>query len=59
MSAHVGLVASTREAKSTNLGVSRFGQSGDLARVHDFHQIDVEQIGVERVVRAALDFVDS
>jgi len=40
-------------SESVHLGVSRFGQSGDLASVYEYHQIDAES-----VVRASLDLVD-
>jgi pyruvate dehydrogenase E1 component len=37
----------------TPLGVTRFGQSGDLAEVYEHHEIDAETI-----VGAALDLLD-
>lgn len=38
---------------ATHLGVSRFGQSGDLSTVYRYHQVDADAI-----VGAALDLVD-
>jgi len=48
----LAFLANLRNAPVTNLGVSRFGQSGDLRSVYEYHQIDVES-----AVRAALDLV--
>ena len=39
--------------RGTSLGVTRFGQSGDLADVYRYHGIDADSI-----VRAALDVLD-
>ena len=41
------------QIQSISLGVSRFGQSGDLADVYRYHGIDADSI-----VRAALDVLD-
>jgi pyruvate dehydrogenase E1 component len=49
----LAFLAAVHGVPSTNLGVTRFGQSGDVAEVYRYHQIDVETI-----VGSALDLVD-
>jgi pyruvate dehydrogenase E1 component len=49
----LAFLATVHGVPSTNLGVTRFGQSGDVADVYRYHQIDVESI-----VGTALDLVD-
>ena len=46
-------LASVNAVPLTPLGVSRFGQSGDLEDVYRHHEIDAET-----VVGAALDLLD-
>ena len=46
----LAFLAAVHGVRSSNLGVSRFGQSGDIPDVHRYHQIDVDSI-----VRAAID----
>jgi pyruvate dehydrogenase E1 component len=46
----LAFLAGIRGVRAAHLGVSRFGQSGDLAAVHRHHGIDADA-----VVRAALD----
>ncbi|WP_214407486.1 transketolase-like TK C-terminal-containing protein [Pseudonocardia lacus] len=48
----LAFLAGVNGVRSAHLGVSRFGQSGDLAAVHRHHGIDADS-----VVRAALDVV--
>jgi pyruvate dehydrogenase E1 component len=48
----LAFLASVNQVKSRNLGVSRFGQAGDLEDVYRYHSIDVDSI-----VRATLDVV--
>jgi pyruvate dehydrogenase E1 component len=49
----LAFMATIRQVPAAHLGVSRFGQSGDLESVYRYHQIDVDTI-----VCAALDLVD-
>jgi pyruvate dehydrogenase E1 component len=49
----LAFLPSVRCVPATHLGVSRFGQSGDLDSVYRHHQIDTETI-----IGAALDLVD-
>lgn len=46
----LAFLASINRVPSRNLGVSKFGQSGDLQSVYNYHGIDTDSI-----VRAALD----
>lgn len=48
----LAFLASVHHVKSRNLGVSKFGQSGDLESVYKYHGIDEDSI-----VRATLDIV--
>jgi pyruvate dehydrogenase E1 component len=48
----LAFLAGINRVKSRNLGVSRFGQAGDLESVHRYHGIDVDAI-----VRTALDMM--
>jgi pyruvate dehydrogenase E1 component len=48
----VAFLAGINQVRSTHLGVSRFGQSGDLASVYRHHGLDAENI-----VGAALDLL--
>jgi pyruvate dehydrogenase E1 component len=48
----LAFLAGINGVRAAHLGVSRFGQSGDLAAVHRHHGIDTDS-----VVRAALDVV--
>jgi pyruvate dehydrogenase complex dehydrogenase (E1) component len=43
---------------AAHLGVSTFGQSGDLASVYRYHGIDAAAIVAAAIVAAALDLVD-
>lgn len=49
----LSFLATINQVPSCHLGVSRFGQSGDLASAYSYHGIDVDSI-----VRAVLDLVD-
>jgi pyruvate dehydrogenase E1 component len=49
----LAFLATVHGVASTNLGVTRFGQSGDVADVYRYHQIDVDTI-----VGTALDLLD-
>lgn len=49
----LAFLATVNNVPVTTLGVSRFGQSGNLDDVHRHHGIDTDS-----VVRAALDLVD-
>jgi pyruvate dehydrogenase E1 component len=49
----LAFLAGINQVPATHLGVSRFGQSGDLASVYRYHGIDTET-----VIGAALDLVD-
>ena len=49
----LGFLAGINRVPSANLGVTRFGQSGDLESVYRYHEIDADSI-----VGAALDLVD-
>jgi pyruvate dehydrogenase E1 component len=46
----LAFLAGINQVKSRNLGVSRFGQAGDIEDVYRFHGIDIDSI-----VRATLD----
>lgn len=46
-------LATINRVPAAHLGVTKFGQSGDLASVYRYHQIDTESI-----IGAALDLVD-
>jgi pyruvate dehydrogenase E1 component len=46
----LAFLASIQPARSTALGVSRFGQAGSLDEVYRYHGLDTDSI-----VRAALD----
>ena len=48
----LSFLAGVNQVRSTHLGVTRFGQSGDLASVYRYHGIDADS-----VVAAALDLV--
>jgi pyruvate dehydrogenase E1 component len=48
----LAFLASVRAVPLTPLGVTRFGQSGDLAEVYEHHEIDAES-----VIGAALDLL--
>ncbi|GAA1208154.1 transketolase-like TK C-terminal-containing protein [Rhodoglobus aureus] len=48
----LAFLANVNQVKSRNLGVSRFGQAGDLDDVYRYHGIDADSI-----VRASLDLV--
>ena len=48
----LAFLAAVNQVKSRNLGVSRFGQAGDVQDVYRYHGIDVDSI-----VRAALDVI--
>jgi pyruvate dehydrogenase E1 component len=49
----LAFLAGLRGVPATHLGVTRFGQSGDLDSVHRWHGLDVDSL-----VGAALDLVD-
>ena len=49
----LAFLATTQGVPATHLGVTRFGQSGDLASVYRYHGLDADSI-----VGAALDLVD-
>jgi pyruvate dehydrogenase E1 component len=49
----LGFLAAVNAVPLTPLGVTRFGQSGDLEDVYRHHEIDAESI-----VGAALDLID-
>jgi pyruvate dehydrogenase E1 component len=49
----LAFLANVNQVKSRNLGVSQFGQSGDVDDVYRYHGIDVDSI-----IRAALDVVE-
>jgi pyruvate dehydrogenase E1 component len=49
----LAFLAGVRGVPATHLGVTRFGQSGDLESVYRHHGLDVDSI-----VGAALDLVD-
>ena len=49
----LAFLAAINRVRGTHLGVTRFGQSGDLADVYRYHGIDTD-----RIVRAALDLID-
>ncbi|MCX6432564.1 MAG: pyruvate dehydrogenase, partial [Actinobacteria bacterium] len=49
----LGFLAGINGVKATNLGVSKFGQSGDLESVYKYHGLDVQT-----VIGAGLDLVD-
>jgi pyruvate dehydrogenase E1 component len=49
----LAFLAGVHRVPAAHLGVTRFGQSGDLASVHRHHGIDTDAI-----VGAALDLVD-
>jgi pyruvate dehydrogenase E1 component len=48
----LAFLAGINGVPATHLGVSRFGQSGDLESVYRYHGLDVDSI-----VRAALDLL--
>ncbi|GAB3134681.1 pyruvate dehydrogenase [Marisediminicola antarctica] len=48
----LAFLAGVNQVKSRNLGVSRFGQAGDVQDVYRYHGIDVDSI-----VRATLDVI--
>lgn len=48
----LAFLSGVNQVKSRNLGVSRFGQAGDVEDVYRFHGIDVDSI-----VRATLDVI--
>jgi pyruvate dehydrogenase E1 component len=50
----LAFLAAVNATPLTPLGVTRFGQSGDLAEVYEHHEIDAETI-----VGAALDASDA
>jgi pyruvate dehydrogenase E1 component len=49
----LAFLANVNQVKSRNLGVSQFGQSGDVEDVYRYHGIDVDSI-----IRAALDVIE-
>jgi pyruvate dehydrogenase E1 component len=49
----LAFLAGVNDVPATHLGVTRFGQSGDLASVYKYHGIDTETI-----IGAALDLID-
>jgi pyruvate dehydrogenase E1 component len=49
----LAFLATVNGVAATHLGVSRFGQSGDLPDVYHYHGLDADAI-----VGAALDHVD-
>ena len=49
----LAFLAGVHRVPATHLGVSRYGQSGDLGSVYAYHGIDAAA-----VVAAALDLVD-
>jgi pyruvate dehydrogenase E1 component len=49
----LAFLAGINRVPATHLGVSRFGQSGDIGDVYKYHEIDVDSI-----IGAALDLVD-
>ncbi|MHA6793643.1 transketolase-like TK C-terminal-containing protein [Pseudonocardia bannensis] len=49
----LAFLAGINQVRSTHLGVSRFGQSGDLEQVYRYHGLDTDSI-----IGAALDLVD-
>jgi pyruvate dehydrogenase E1 component len=49
----LAFLAGINRVPATHLGVSRFGQSGDIGDVYKYYEIDVESI-----IGAALDLVD-
>ena len=49
----LAFLSTINRVPAVNLGVTRFGQSGDLASVYRYHQIDVDA-----VVSASLDLLD-
>jgi pyruvate dehydrogenase E1 component len=49
----LAFLAGLRGVPATHLGVTRFGQSGDLDSVYRYHGLDVDSL-----VGAALDLVD-
>jgi len=49
----LAFLAGINRVPATHLGVTRFGQSGDLGSVYRYHRIDTESI-----IGAALDLVD-
>ena len=50
----LAFLAGISKARATHLGVTRFGQSGDLADVYRYHGIDTDSI-----IRAALSLADA
>lgn len=49
----LAFLAGINQVRATHLGVTRFGQSGDLDEVYRYHGLDADSI-----VRAGLDLVD-
>ena len=49
----LAFLATVHRTRATHLGVTRFGQSGDIDEVYRYHGLDADSI-----VRAALDVVD-
>jgi pyruvate dehydrogenase E1 component len=49
----LAFLAGIHRVPASHLGVTRFGQSGDLESVYRYHHIDAES-----VVGAALDLID-
>jgi pyruvate dehydrogenase E1 component len=49
----LAFLAGVNQVKASHLGVSRFGQAGDLESVYRYHGIDTDSI-----VRASLDVVE-
>jgi pyruvate dehydrogenase E1 component len=49
----LAFLATVQGVPATHLGVTRFGQSGDLASVYRYHEIDEAAIA-----RAAMDLID-
>ena len=49
----LGVLAGVRGVPAAHLGVSGFGQSGDLASVYRYHGLDTDSI-----LGAALDLID-
>ena len=49
----LAFLAGVHGVRATHLGVTRFGQSGDLDDVYRYHGLDADSI-----IAAALDLVD-
>ena len=49
----LAFLAGINQVRAVHLGVSRFGQSGDLEQVYGYHGLDTDSL-----VGAALDLTD-